>query len=81
MLTSDSDRKEFANAIREISNSMTRVEAERDLVNEIIKDQSEKFQINKKIIRKIAKAYHKQNLAEEQHDHEEFVELYQEIIS
>ena len=81
MITNPEDKKKFLNAIVEVSNSMTRTEAERDLINEIIKDLSEEFDINKKIIRKIAKAYHKQNLNEEQQDHEEFVELYEEVVS
>ena len=81
MINNPEDKKKFLNAIVEISNSMTRTEAERDLINEIIKDLSEEFDINKKIIRKIAKAYHKQNLNEEQQDHDEFVELYEEVVS
>ena len=80
MISNPEDKKTFYNAIVEISNSMTRTEAERDLINEIIKKLSDDFDINKKIIRKIAKAYHKQNLNEEQQDHEEFVELYEEVV-
>jgi FixJ family two-component response regulator len=81
MITNPEDKRKFQNAIQEISNSMTRTEAERDLINEVIKNLSEDFDMNKKIIRKIARAYHKQNLAEEQNDHEEFVEVYEEVIS
>lgn len=81
MISSPEDRKKFQGAIQEISNSMTRMEAERDLIGEIIKELSDEFNMNKKIIRKIARAYHKQNLAEEQHDHEEFVEVYEEVIN
>ena len=68
-------------AIREISDSMTRTEAERDLIKEIVKDQSDTLQIPKKVISKIAKTYHKQNLAQEVADHEDFVELYEKITS
>ena len=79
-ISSPEDKKKFKSAIVEISNSMTRMEAERDLVGEIVKDLSTEFDINTKIVRKIAKAYHKQNLTEEQQDHDEFVELYEEIV-
>jgi hypothetical protein len=58
---------------------MTRMEAERDLIKEIIKEQSDQFQIPKKILTKIAKTYHKQNLTQEVEDHEDFVELYEEV--
>lgn len=74
-------KKDLQGAIQEISNSMIRTEAERDLIREIVKDQSDTLQIPKKVISKIAKTYHKQNLAQEVEDHEDFVELYEKIIS
>jgi len=72
-------KNELHKAIREISDSMTRTEAERDLIKEIVKDQSDQLQIPKKIISKIAKTFHKQNLAQEVADHEDFVELYESV--
>ena len=70
-------KKDLQGAIQEISNSMIRTEAERDLIREIVKEQSDTLQIPKKVISKIAKTYHKQNLAQEVADHEDFVELYE----
>lgn len=72
-------KKALQGAVQEISNSMVRTEAERDLIREIVKDQSQNLQIPKKIISKIAKTYHKQNLTQEIADHEEFVELYEKV--
>lgn len=72
-------KKDLQNAIQEISNSMVRTEAERDLIKEIVKEQSDTLQIPKKVISKIAKTYHKQNLAQEVADHEDFVELYEKV--
>ncbi len=74
-------KKALKNAVQEISNSMTRTEAERDLIKEIVKEQSDQLQIPKKVISKIAKTYHKQNLAQEVADHEEFVELYEKVTN
>jgi hypothetical protein len=74
-------KKELQGAVQEISNSMTRTEAERDLIKEIVKEQSDKLQIPKKVISKIAKTFHKQNLAQEVADHEEFVELYEKVTA
>ena len=74
-------KNELHKAIREISDSMTRTEAERDLIKEIVKDQSDQLQIPKKVISKIAKTFHRQNLAHEVADHEEFVELYEKVTS
>jgi hypothetical protein len=74
-------KKDLQGAIQEISNSMIRTEAERDLIREIVKEQCDTLQIPKKVISKIAKTYHKQNLAQEVADHEDFVELYEKITS
>ena len=79
MNLSPEQKKELQGAVREISASMTRTEAERDLIREIVKDQSQKHNISKKIISKIAKTYHKQNLTQEIADHEEFVEMYDTV--
>ena len=37
-------KNDLQKAIREISDSMTRTEAERDLIKEIVKDQSDTFE-------------------------------------
>ena len=74
-------KKDLQGAIQEISNSMIRTEAERDLIREIVKEQSDTLQIPKKVISNIAKTYHKQNLAQEVADHEDFVELYEKITA
>ena len=74
-------KKDLQNAIREISNSMTRTEAERDIIKDIVKAQSDNLQIPKKIISKIAKTFHKQSLHQEVADHEDFVELYEKVTS
>lgn len=80
-ISSPEDRKKLKDAIQEISNSMVRMEAERDLIREIIKEQSDTLQIPKKILAKIAKTFHKQNLTQEVADHEDFVELYEEVTT
>lgn len=78
-ITSPVDKKKFLDSIREISNSMTRIEAERDLIKETVKELSDTFQIPRKTVNKIAKTYHKQNLTQEVQEHEEFVELYDSV--
>ena len=79
LILTDEQKKKLQGAIREISNSMTRTEAERDLIREIVKEQSAELQIPKKIISKIAKTYHKQSLTQDIQDHEDFVELYDKV--
>lgn len=78
-LSNPADRKKVRDAINEISNSLTRIEAERDLIKEVVKDISDNFQIPRKIVRKMAKTYHSQNLTQEVQEHEEFVDLYESV--
>jgi len=51
------------------------------LIREIVKEKSDEFKISKKIINKIAKTYHKQNRAQVEAEHEEFMEIYDETVS
>ena len=78
-ITSPEDRKKIFAAVREISNSLTRIEAERDLIKETVKEVSDTFQIPRKTINKIAMTYHKQNMTQVEQEHEEFVDMYEEI--
>jgi len=80
-ISSPEDRKKIFAAIREISNLMVRIEAERDLIKDIVKDVSDNFLISKKIINKMAKVYHNQTLTQEIDQHEEFVETYEDVTS
>jgi hypothetical protein len=62
----DDHKKELLQKkLREISASLTRIEAERDLIKTIVEDASTELQLEGKTIRKVAKIYHKQNLKEE----------------
>jgi hypothetical protein len=60
---------------------MVRIEAERDLIKDIVKDVSDNYQLSRKTVNKMAKVYHKQNLSQTVADHEEFVETYEEITN
>lgn len=65
MQLSDTQKKEVKGCLQEISNSLTRVEAERDLVKEILQRMQDDFEIPKKLARRLAKVYHKRNIEEE----------------
>lgn len=80
MISSDKDRKLVASAIREISDSMTRIDAEKDLIKDIVQVTFEKHEIDKKTIRKIAGIYHKANLDEVRTSNEEVNDLYEELF-
>jgi hypothetical protein len=75
----EEDRKKVHNALVEASNSLTRIDAERDLIKNITNDTSKNFQIPKKTIKKLIRVYHKQNFSEEVATHEEFETLYETV--
>ena len=78
--SSPEDKNKVNNSIKEISNSLTRIEAERSLINEILADLQDEFELPKKYMRRLAKVYHKQNLNEVKTETEELEDLYNEII-
>jgi hypothetical protein len=75
----EEDKKKIKGALQEASNSLTRIDAERDLVKNIMNDTSKNFQIPKKTIKKLINVYHKQNFSEEVATHEEFESLYETV--
>jgi ssDNA-specific exonuclease RecJ len=79
-ISNPADREKIKKMLAEISGSMTRMEAERDLVRETIKDMSKQFNLPVKTLNRMAKVYHKQNYSQEIAEHEEFEELYETII-
>lgn len=73
-------RKDLKNKFVELSNSMTRIEAERDHMKEIYLALKEDFEMHPKIARRLAKAYHKQAYQEMVAEQEEFQETYSEVF-
>lgn len=82
MISNPTDRKKIKDALQEISNSMTRIGAERDLIKDIKADLFEQFkeQLSKKQIGKMARVFHKQNFKEECAETDEFEVLYESIV-
>ena len=79
-ISNPTDRLKIKKMLAEISGSMTRVSAERDLIRETIKEMSDQFQLPKRTLSRMAKVYHKQNFTQEVADHEEFETLYENIV-
>lgn len=65
--------------LQEISNSLTRMEAERDNIKEIVNRCATEFEMNKRITRKIARIYHKRNIEEERAEQEEISSTYDAV--
>lgn len=75
------DKETVKQALKEYSNSATRIEAEKDLQKNIIEELSDKVGIEKKYLNKLASMYHKQSFQQFQQETEEMEELYESIIS
>ena len=57
------------------------MEAERDLIKEIVEKIHEEEFLDKRVIRKMARVYHKQNFVEESTINEEFETHFKNIMS
>jgi glucose-6-phosphate-specific signal transduction histidine kinase len=80
MTLNPEDKKKLEKAIQELSNSMTRVDAEKDLMKDIIQETHDSIGIDKKYIRKLATIWHKQNVNEVKTETDEVMELYEELF-
>ena len=74
------DKKALKGVLDELSGSMLRVKSEKEFQKEAIEDAAEKFQMNKKILRKMAKVYHNNSYSDEVTEMEEFTKLYESVI-
>jgi hypothetical protein len=77
---SPEDRKVLRKAIMELNDSLTRAGAERDLQKEIILETNTKLGVDKKIIRRMAKAYFKANFNDEVEENNTFETFYDEVM-
>lgn len=75
------DRKKIQNALQEMSNSMTRVEAEKDLMKDIAEKIHEEMGVPKKDFNKLARIFHASNLMEEAARNEEFMEFAEAVMA
>jgi hypothetical protein len=80
MLSNEADRKKVLDCMKEMSNSMTRIDAERDFQKEAANALADDVAIDKKYINALAKIYHKQNFAQFQQQKEEIEDLYESIV-
>jgi hypothetical protein len=76
----EEERKVFRKAIMELNDSMTRVGAERELQKETINELSDKLDIDKKLIRRMARTYFKANFNSEVQENTDFEEFYTTVM-
>ena len=81
MISNPVDREKIKDALQEISNSMVRISAERDLIKDIKAKIAEDHEVlTMKQISKMASVYHKQNFSIEQQEFSDFEALYEEVV-
>ncbi len=80
LLANPADQKKLLDMLREASNSLTRIESERDLIREMKAKVCDELQLEKKVINRMVKVYHKQTFQEEVAEHEQFETLYESIV-
>jgi hypothetical protein len=76
----DEDRKTFRKAILEMNDSLTRVGAERELQKEITNEACDKLGVDKKLFRRMARAYFRANFKDEVQENTDFEEFYSTIM-
>lgn len=79
-ISSPTDREKIKKNLDELSNSYTRIAAERDLIKEMISEMADEFELPKRTLNKMAKTYYKQSFLKEQQDQEDFESLYTTIV-
>lgn len=74
------DKLKLIGALKDMSTSMTRVSAEKDLQKNIKDELCKELDLSKKVFSKLANTYHKQNFHDEVEAHHTFEQLY-EIVT
>jgi len=75
------DAQKVRNAVVEVSNALTRAQAERELIREIVKKIHDDEGLDKRVFRKICQAYYKGNFQDETALNSEFEDTFSQVMS
>lgn len=78
--TNPADRQKLKGMLAEITNSMRRMDDEREQITDIAKAIEDAFGIKKKVARKLASTMYKHNYADVQAENEHFEFLYEALV-
>ena len=78
---SDNEFKRLMASLKDMSESMTRVESERELQKNVRDDICDELDIDKKVFTKLARTYHKKNFDDEVELNHQFETLYDKILT
>lgn len=77
---SEPDKQKLLKVLRDCSDSLTRMDAEKDLLREAITETAKNMQLPKRLVGRLVKVFHKQNYDEEVAVHEQFETLYETVV-
>ncbi len=77
----DSDKKDIKVVMQDITDSMIRISSEKEYIKEAIMAMSEKYEIDKKSLKKVAAILYKQNIAEVNAANSDVQELYEDLTA
>lgn len=78
-LTDPTKKKEFTQILASITHYMSIMDQQKEAIKDIIDDTSEKFDIDKKLIRKLSSVMYKSNYDEVESENESLAFLYESI--
>jgi len=80
-VTDQTQLKKINAMLEEISLIKSKIELHQEAIKDIITTIHEEHDLEKPLIRKLAKVYHARNFIEEVANNEEFVEAYEQLVS
>lgn len=80
VISNPDERKEFKALLVELTNCMLRIDSEREAMKEIVDAGKEKFEVQPKLIRKLATTMYKHNYSDVQAENEHFEYLYELLV-
>ena len=78
--SSPADKKAIRDVLQTISDSYTRIEAEKDLIKDEIAALAKEFKIPKKFPGKMAWVFHKQSYQDNVDEQDDFEQLYEAVV-
>lgn len=76
----DEDRKRLRKAVMEMNDSLTRIADERELQKDVVNEMADQLGIDKKLFKRMSRAYFKANFNDEVQENTDFEEFYTTIM-
>lgn len=75
----ESDKQDVKKVMGDVIDSMIRIDSEREFIKETVNALSEKYSINKAVLKKVANIMHKSNMAEVQATNNDIEDLFEDL--